>query len=72
MGIVVEGLVEQGLEVVDLGVHAPPATSDRVTVRVVATHQDAVSGTVHTSAYELDLNRGPAGVWVLARYRQAQ
>lgn len=70
--IVVVGLAEQGLEVVDLGVHAPFATSDRVTVRVVATHRGGVSAAVHTSAYELDLSRGPAGLWRLVGHRQAQ
>lgn len=69
--IVVAGLARQGLEVVDLGVHAPSAASDRVTVRVVATHRGGVSGAVHTSVYELDLSRSPAGVWRLVGYRQA-
>ena len=72
VGIVVVGLAEQGLEVVDLGVHAPSTTSDRVTVWVVATHRGGVSAAVHASVYELDLARGPAGLWGLVGYRQAQ
>lgn len=72
VAIVVAGLAEQGLEVVDMGVEAVPATSDRVTVRVAATHRAGVSAAPHTSVYELDLTRGPGGSWRLAGFRQAQ
>jgi len=71
--LVVAGLAEQGLEVVDLGVQTLPATADGITVRVAATHRPG-QGAPHTSVYELDLTRvgGPGGSWRLAGSRQAQ
>jgi hypothetical protein len=68
--LIVAGLVDQGLQVVDLGVetlHRDPAAA---TVRVAATHQ-AEGGATHKSVYELDLARRPEASWRLVGFRQA-
>jgi hypothetical protein len=70
-GLVVEGLAEQDLEVVDLGVDTLAASPSAATVRIAATHQTE-TGIPHTSVYELDLSRDPEGSWRLVGFRQAQ
>jgi hypothetical protein len=71
VGLIVEGLAEQDLEVIDLGVDTLAASPSTATVRIAATHQTQ-TGTPHTSVYELDLSRDAEGSWRLAGFRQAQ
>ena len=70
--LIVAGLTEQGLEVVDLGTDTVVATAALATVRVAATHRVDATATPHTSVYELDLTRDRAGSWHLLDFRQAQ
>lgn len=72
VALIVEGLADQGLQVVDLGVEGLPAQRGVVTVRVVATHQADAAAMSHTSVYEIDLARDPAGSWRPVGFRQAQ
>ena len=69
--LIVAGLAEQGLEVVDLGVEILVATPSAATVRVAATHRAETATALHTSVYELDLTRDRGGPWRLARSRHA-
>ena len=72
VALVVDGLAEQGLEVIDLAVERVRGRPEAVTVRVAATHQPAASGPSHTSVYELDLARGHDRGWRLVGSRQTQ
>ena len=68
--LILAGLAEQGLEVVDLGVETLDRDPAAATVRVAATHQ-AEGGAQHTSVYELDLARGRNTPWRLVGFHQA-
>ena len=68
---VVDGLAEQNLEVVDLGVETLGENPSTATVRIAATHRTQ-AGAAHTSIYELDLSRAAEGSWRLVGFRQAQ
>lgn len=72
VALIVTGLAEQGLEVVDLGTETLVANPDVATVRIAATHRADVTAAPHTSVYELDLIRDPEGSWRLVDSRQAQ
>jgi hypothetical protein len=69
--LIVAGLAAQGLEVLDVGVEIIAATPAAATALVAATHRTETAGGPHTSVYELDLSRDPAGTWRLVRFRQA-
>ena len=71
VALVVDGLAEQDLEVVDLGVETLAANPSTATVRIAATHRTQ-DGAPHTSIYELDLSRAAEGSWRLVGFRQAQ
>ncbi|HUG86840.1 MAG TPA: hypothetical protein VMM13_19880 [Euzebya sp.] len=71
VALIVAGLAEEGLEMMDLGVQTLPASPNAVTVRVAAAHRAELASAPHTSVYELDLTRGPGGTWRLVGYRQA-
>lgn len=71
VALIVDGLGEQGLEVVDLGVETARASADAATIRIAATHQAGTSGPSHTSVYEVDLARDPDGPWRSVGFRQA-
>jgi hypothetical protein len=68
--LIVAGLAEQRLEVVDVGVETLAVTMAAVTVRVAATHRAETTGAAHTSVYELDLARDPGGSWRLVGFGQ--
>jgi hypothetical protein len=68
--LIVAGLAEQGLEVVDVGVETLTVTPKAVTVLVAATHRAEMTGVPHTSVYELDLTRDPGGAWRLVGFGQ--
>ena len=68
--LIVAGLAEQGLEVVDVGVQTLARETAAATVRVAATHR-ARGGAPHTSIYELQLSRRPEASWRLVGFRQA-
>ena len=70
--LIVAGLAEQGLEVVDLGTATVAASAAMASVRVAATHRVDATATPHTSVYELDLIRDGQGSWHLLEFRQAQ
>ena len=69
--LIVSGLAEQGLEVVDLGVENLAATPTAATVRIAATHRAETATALHTSVYEVDLTRDRGGPWRLAGFRHA-
>jgi hypothetical protein len=71
VGLIIEGLAEQDLEVVDLGVETLAATPSNARVRIAATHRTQ-TGVPHTSVYELDLARDAEGPWRLVGFRQSQ
>ena len=71
VALVVDGLAEQNLDVVDLGVETLAANPSTATVRIAATHRTE-AGAPHTSIYELDLSRDADGPWRLVGFRQAQ
>jgi hypothetical protein len=68
--LIVTGLAEQGLEVVDVGVEILATTPAAATVLIAATHRTDTTGAPHTSVYELDLDREPGGTWWLVEFRQ--
>ena len=63
IGRIAEGLIAQGLDLVDLGIETTARADARVTVRVTATHRTGPAATPYTSVYELDLIRGRDGRW---------
>ncbi len=69
--LIVAGLAEQGLQVVDLGVQTLAVNPTAATVRVAATHRAEMAGAPHTSVYELDLTPEPDGSWRVVDFRQA-
>lgn len=71
VALVVDGLVEQDLEVVDLGVETLAENTSTATVRIATSHQTE-AGASHTSVYELDLSRDVEGSWRIVGFRQAQ
>ena len=71
MELILGGLAEQGLEVLDIGVQTVAANPTAATVRVAATHRIETTRAPHTSVYELDLARVPDGTWHLVGFRQA-
>lgn len=71
VAVIVTGLAEEGLEVVDLGTETLAATPAVATVRVAATHRPEGGATPYTSIYELDLSRAPDGSWRTVGFRQA-
>ena len=71
VALIVTGLVEEGLEVVDLGTERLAAKPAVATVRVAATHRPRGGATPSTSVYELDLRRDPDGSWRTVGFRQA-
>jgi hypothetical protein len=71
--LVIAGLADQDLEVVDLGVDTLAIEPTAASVRVAATHRPpTAAAAAHTSVYELDLTREPNGAWQLAGFRQTQ
>jgi len=70
--LIVTGLAEQSLEVVDLGTDTRARTAAVATVRVAATHRADATATPYTSVYELSLTRDGQGSWHLLEFRQAQ
>ncbi len=72
VALIVTGLAEQGLEVVDLGTETLVANPAVATVRIAATHRADVTAAPHTSVYELDLTRDADGSWRLVDFQQAQ
>ncbi len=71
VALVVDGLAEQNLELVDLGVETLAASPSTATVRIAATHRTE-AGAPHTSIYELDLSHDTGGSWRLVGFRQGQ
>ena len=71
VALIVTGLAEEGLEVVDLGTETLAAKPAVATVRVAASHRQQGGATPHTSVYELDLSRDPGGSWRRVGFRQA-
>ena len=71
VALIVTGLAEEGLEVVDLGTETLAAQPAVATVRVAATHRPQGGATPYTSVYELDLSRDPDGSWRTVGFRQA-
>ena len=71
VGLIVTGLAEESLEVVDLGTETVAAKPAVATVRVAATHRQRGGAAPYTSVYELDLRRDPDGSWRTVGFRQA-
>lgn len=70
--IVLDGLAEEGLEVLDFGVEHIAVGSAAATVRVAATHRGAKATAPHMSVYVLALVREGSRRWRLASFEQAQ
>ncbi len=69
--LVVDGLVEQGLVVLDIGAEPVDIRPGSATVRIAVTHASE-SGGLHTSGYELYLLRDTNDRWISAGFRQLQ
>ena len=71
VAVILGGLAEQDLDLVDLGVESIAANSSTATVRIAAMHRTD-TGAPQTSVYELDLSRAAEGSWRLVGFRQSQ
>ena len=71
VAVIAGGLVEQDLQLVDLGVETLAPNPSTATVRIAATHRTD-TGAPQTSVYELDLSRAAEGSWRLVGFRQSQ
>ena len=69
--LIEDGLAEEGLQLLDVGVQTRTSRPGAATVRIAATHQ-AQGGTRHTSIYELDLARHPKASWRVVTFHQSQ
>lgn len=67
--VLVLGLTQQGLDVLDLGADVPGVPSgEQVTVRVAITHANS-EGVEHTSVYDVDLTRSNDRTWTVVAVR---
>lgn len=71
MNLVVHGLEEQGLVVIDIGAEPVEILPTSATVRIAVTHASD-SGGLHTSAYGIDLIRNSHDRWISVGFRLLQ
>ncbi len=69
--LVVDGLQEQGLVIIDIGSEPVDISPGSATVRIAATHTSE-SGDLHTSGYELYLLQDTHDRWISAGFLQLQ